>query len=60
MVSWVSIVYASTVRGQKEADTWYFGNKMGFDFSAGAQRPLTNNVRKAGSAYVTLLVEQAE
>lgn len=42
------------VRAQKEATTWYFGNKTGFDFSAGPPRPLVNSARTAGSAGVTL------
>jgi hypothetical protein len=39
---------------QKEANIWYFGNKTGFDFSAGAPQPLANSARTAGSACVTL------
>ena len=42
------------VHAQKEATTWYFGNKTGFDFSAGAPQPLTNSARMGGSACVTL------
>ena len=48
------LLNSSGVRAQQEASIWYFGNKTGFDFSAGAPQPLTNSARTAGSACVSL------
>lgn len=39
---------------QQEARTWYFDSRIGFDFSAGAPRPLVNSARPAGPACVSL------
>jgi hypothetical protein len=48
------LLNAPAVRAQKEANIWHFGNKTGFDFSAGTPQPLLTNARTAGSACVSL------
>jgi hypothetical protein len=41
-------------QAQKEATTWYFSQRAGFDFSAGSPRPLANSARPFGAPSVSL------